>query len=398
MIIGFRRVLAHQLFPDRQAFDVRSQRVLDVSDLLAQVSVIVRCRRQPCEGFGTGFVVGLQLLADRLEKRQRLFQQLLAQGCERGIVLEHRLLDHHISEPLDRVNGHRFAGRGARGLPGQFAVLASDDRGEGHRAKKGEHQHGRGTGHERAMPARPAAGAVGPWLAIGGYRLVGEPVLDVLGQRARTCITIRWIERHRFEADRIERFGNARIDGARRSKLATLDSGQDLGGIVAGKRGFSRHERVERRAQAVDVAARPEQVESPFGLLGAHVGRRAQGRSGECVARPAGRSGPQRRLGARIAGRWLAPADDLRQAPVDHQGLAIGTEQDITRLDVAMEHTPAVGVGDRIADIQKATEQPAQGERGCGNSPVRLAPRRRGGRDAPWLSVGVPALAGPRTA
>ena len=59
---------------------------------------------------------------------------------------------------------------------------------------------------------------------------------------------------------------------------------------------------VERRAQAVDVGARPEAVQVPLGLLGAHVRRRPQAHAGQRLGAAAGRGGDQRPL-ARIRPR-----------------------------------------------------------------------------------------------
>ena len=70
------------------------------------------------------------------------------------------------------------------------------------------------------------------------------------------------------------------------------------------------------------------------------------------LVRPASRRRPQARLA-----RALRRADDLGQAPVDHQRLAVLADHDIARLDVAVEHAPAVGISDRVADIQEPSQQ-----------------------------------------
>jgi hypothetical protein len=85
----------------------------------------------------------------------------------------------------------------------------------------------------------------------------------------------------------------------------------------------SRQDRVERGAQAVDVARGAQQLEPTLGLLGTHVGRRAERRAWDRFARAAGRRRRQGRLGARVAGGGFVAAHDLRQAPIDDHGLAI---------------------------------------------------------------------------
>jgi hypothetical protein len=66
---------------------------------------------------------------------------------------------------------------------------------------------------------------------------------------------------------------------------------------------------------------------------------------------------------------------------VDQQGLAVLAEDDVARLDVAMEHATRMGVVDGIADVEEAAEEFAQGERGHVG-----APSDRGG--APSWSPG----------
>ena len=55
--------------------------------------------------------------------------------------------------------------------------------------------------------------------------------------------------------------------------------------------------------------------------------------------------------------------DRLGQAPVDHQRLAVLAEHDVARLEVAVQHAPAVGVGDRVADVDEPPQQLAQRQR-----------------------------------
>ena len=81
---------------------------------------------------------------------------------------------------------------------------------------------------------------------------------------------------------------------------------------------------------------------------------------GSVSADAAGRAGHQRPL-ARATG--LGPARGLGQAPVDDQRLAVLADDDVARLDVAVQHAPAVGVVDRVADVEEPPQQLAQLQR-----------------------------------
>ena len=62
------------------------------------------------------------------------------------------------------------------------------------------------------------------------------------------------------------------------------------------------------------------------------------------------RSPPRRR-------RRLRRADDLGQAPVHHQRLAVVAQHDVRRLQVAVHDAPAVGVVDGVADVDEPAQQ-----------------------------------------
>ena len=82
----------------------------------------------------------------------------------------------------------------------------------------------------------------------------------------------------------------------------------------------------------------------------------------------------QRLLGR--AARRSAGSDRLGQAPVDDQRLAVFAEHDVARLQVAVQHAAAVGVGDGVADVDEPAEQAA------------AAPSGRSPGVAPALSAG----------
>ena len=52
--------------------------------------------------------------------------------------------------------------------------------------------------------------------------------------------------------------------------------------------------------------------------------------------------------------------DRLGQSPVDDERFAILPEHDVARLQVAVQHAPAMGVGHRVADVEEATQELAE--------------------------------------
>ena len=68
---------------------------------------------------------------------------------------------------------------------------------------------------------------------------------------------------------------------AGRDEVAGLDLAEDLADVLALERRLAGQQAVQRGAQRVDVGARAQPVEVAAGLLGAHVGRRAQRAAGQ---------------------------------------------------------------------------------------------------------------------
>ena len=125
--------------------------------------------------------------------------------------------------------------------------------------------------------------------------------------------------------------------------------------------------------QAVDVAARPEALEVTRGLLRAHVGRRPERRARQASrADPLTVGGDQR--SARRSQSRLEPGPALGQPPVDHQRLAVRADDDVRRLDVAVQHAAAVRVVDGVADVEEPPQELAELK-----FPVALGWRRVGG-------------------
>ncbi len=105
---------------------------------------------------------------------------------------------------------------------------------------------------------------------------------------------------------------------------------------------------IQQHAQRVDVAPRVDILVVQLGLLGRHVLQRAHHRPETRV---------HRALGEPLAGRLgHAEIDDLGDRPA-----VIGRDQDVRRLDVAVDDPLLVGVLDRLADRQEQLQPLAEG-------------------------------------
>ena len=172
-------------------------------------------------------------------------------------------------------------------------------------------------------------------------------------------------ERHRLEADRLQRRVDRRVKRSGRHEVAPLHLAEHLADIITLERRPAGEQAVERRAQAVDVRPRAQPVQFAARLLRAHVGRRAQRAARKRLGRPARRGRDERPLAALLA--RLDPAQRLGQAPVHHQRLAVLADDDVARLDVPVQDAAAVGVVDGVADVgepsrsslRSASERPA---------------------------------------
>ncbi len=188
---------------------------------------------------------------------------------------------------------------------------------------------------------------------------------------------VRGVERHRLEAGHFERRVDRSKQPTRRREDPAEHPLQHVHDVAGVERAVPGQQAIERRAQAINVAGRPDPIELAGGLLGAHVLRRPQRRAG---------AGQRRRVvvgqGRTIRGiesrgrRRLWRRDRLGEPPVDHEGFAEPAEHDVVGLEVAVDDAAAVRVGDRVAGVDQAAEQPAEGDL----APGRLAapPRASG--------------------
>jgi hypothetical protein len=139
---------------------------------------------------------------------------------------------------------------------------------------------------------------------------------------------------------------------------------ENLDSLLILDRSAIAQERIERGAEAVNVASSADEVEPASGLLGAHVRGRADRPSRDRLGDATARLGTQSSFG--LGACWrdvLGVPDDLRQSPIDDKRLAILAEHDVARLEVAMQHAAAVCVGDRVAHVDEAAQQAAKFQR-----------------------------------
>ena len=114
----------------------------------------------------------------------------------------------------------------------------------------------------------------------GSDRLVGHPTIQVVGQCLAGGIAVFGPVGHRLKTDRLQRRVDAWVELARRPELALLRPAQQFGDILTLLGRLSGQEIIKRGTQTIDIRSRPEVLKFAVGLLGAHVGRRAQGAAG----------------------------------------------------------------------------------------------------------------------
>ena len=225
-------------------------------------------------------------------------------------------------------------------------------------------------------------------------------MLDVFAQGLGRGIAVAGLQGHRLEHDSLERPGHRGLDPARLGKVSLDDAGQGFREVGADERRLAGQNTVERRSQAVDIAGGAEPVDLPGRLLRAHERGSSDQRAGDGLGRPAQRGRNQWPLAVSLVDlvAWSLPrqldrrgtqrdrpapvpvrielhpehtrrsrfilrkasTQRLGQAPIDNERLAVLAEHHIGRLEIAVEHAPAVGVGNRLADIHEMGQQPPQ--------------------------------------
>ena len=121
--------------------------------------------------------------------------------------------------------------------------------------------------HRQSRSARPTGRA---WI---GSPLQKPP--QVVGQLPRRGVAPARLLGHRLQADRLQVAGDVVVEAPRAARLVVQHLVQQHPRRAA-ERQLAGQQLVEDHAQAVDVAAAVDAVRLAPGLLGAHVGRRAQ--------------------------------------------------------------------------------------------------------------------------
>jgi hypothetical protein len=262
-------------------------------------------------------------------------------------------------------SGHRVHPDCSRRRHDLGGVGVDERRGQG----QGRHRSGRGRRHgRRAGRARRRSGGVEA-LALQvaaevGAQVAGRgvPVVRILGQA--------------LEDDGLERLGDRRIDAAGRDHLVTHVLGGDLDRVGPVEGRLADDHLVEDAAQRVDVAAGIDPV--PAGLLGREVGGGAHDGTG---------------LGEVAVGRV---GDGPGDAEVDDLDLALGREQHVAGLDVAVDHaTRAVGVAQGRRHLARDLDGPIGVEPAVGADELGQAVALHVLHDDEVGAVGLAPVVGP---
>ena len=154
----------------------------------------------------------------------------------------------------------------------QFAVQTRNDAEANPQAGRRHHQSRGRRRHQRPMAAHPAAGAGRKRIAASSNRFVGEPMANVGGECLGARITCPRPHGKRFQADRLERCGDTRIELSRRRRRCPIIAPKRTGICMSTLHRGSR--------QTKDIGPFVVIFRLARGLLGRHVGRRAQHRPG----------------------------------------------------------------------------------------------------------------------
>jgi len=171
---------------------------------------------------------------------------------------------------------------------------------------------------------------------VGEHARGGEAMLAI----ASACEHARRLELGRNVA------GRRPLRGARLCALA--GPRDDLVEATLAVERLPREELEQDRAERIDVGALVGRVSLED--LGRRIGRRADDVSHRSLVRAAARRAASLLLDQLVVG-------ELREAPVEDVGLAVGAQHHVRGLDVAMEDAALVGVADREAHLHEGREQ-----------------------------------------
>jgi hypothetical protein len=233
-----------------------------------------------------------------------------------------------IAEPL-RLQGPLGRPVGAHGEGSRH------DRTQG----QGQHDAADQVRHHRIAPAPPPGPLRFPRRPRQD-RLAGQIAVQVLRQGRGAGVPLPGQLLQALQADRLQVARGARVEPGRWLGRPLADLLQRLGHRLAAEGGPAGEQGVEDGAEAVDVAGGGHRAAPARGLLGRHVGRRPQDRP---------------------ALRQLAvAADPPGQPEVADVGLAVVIDQDVGRLEVAVEDAALMRVVHRLGGLG---HQPCRGAR-----------------------------------
>ena len=153
---------------------------------------------------------------------------------------------------------------------------------------------------------------------------------QVLGQRLRRGVAAVRVLLERLEADGLEVQRDLGVDAPRALRLLGQYAAQNLLARLSRERPRQRQQLVEHGAQRVDVRAMIDRHTSHGDLFRRHVGRRPQ---------------------ERTADRQPRLLEHARQSEVGDTETAFDGEDQVARLDVAVDHAFAVGVMQGVGDL-----------------------------------------------
>ena len=241
---------------------------------------------------------------------------------------------------------------------------------QGPYGRRDQHGTGRGTDQRLALPLREQGHAAHESARARADRLEREQTFEVVGELGCGGVALLGIGLHRLAEHGLEVARDVRRALAKRHDDAVLDLAQHFLGTAAliGRRQRDRF--VERRAEAVDVGATVEAEVAVAQTLGRGVGRRARERAG-------------------LRDREVAIA---RESEVGEHRRAVGSQQDVGRLHVAVHEALAVDLGECATDrdaefdevLDRAPDRQVRGllaERGDQVGRLRLRTLRAQGRE-----------------
>ena len=205
-------------------------------------------------------------------------------------------------------------------------------------------------------------------VVVRGDELTGQEPLEIVGEPAGVLVPVRAIVRERLVDDRRELGRHTGCDLAQRRGWTLGSCTHHLAGNLRVVRRPACEQVIQRRAERVDVAAFVDGRAAE--LLGRHEAGGAEHDPGARLERLVVvehdlcgrrlRAATLARLGA-AALRLVGLADRLGEAPVDHDRLARIADEDVRRLDVAMDDPALVCVRDRVRrgdDVRHQRETP----------------------------------------